>query len=78
MKVFLKKYRIYFVLLLALKTSQPTAQTFENTNYLDIQTLSFASIAKDNNFLNEDDYVEFIKDHIFSQPEFRFASAIRN
>src|SRR6056300_156629 len=78
MKVFLKKYRIYFVLLLALKTSQPTAQTFENPNYLDIQTLSFASIAKDNNFLNEDDYVEFIKDHIFSQPEFRFASAIRN
>ena len=78
MKVFLKKYRIYFVLLLALKTSEPTAQTFENPNYLDIQTLSFASIAKDDNFLNEDDYVEFIKDHIFSQPEFKFASAIRN
>ena len=78
MKVFLKKFKIYFVLLLVLKTSQLAAQTYENANYLDLQTLSFVSIAKDDNFLNEDDYVEFIKNHIFDQPEFKFASAIQN
>ena len=78
MKVFLKKFKIYFVLLLVLKTSQLAAQTYENANYLDLQTLSFVSIAKDDNFLNEDDYIEFIKNHIFDQPEFKFASAIQN
>ena len=78
MRIYFKKFKIYFVLVLLLDLNLLDAKTSENTNYLDIQTLSFASIAKDDNFLDEDSYVEFIKDHIFNQPEFKFASAIQN
>ena len=77
MRTSLKKLTIYSVLIF-LCTNQLTAENSENTDYLNIQTLSFASIAQDDNFFNEDDYVEFIKDHIFNQPEFKFASAIQN
>ena len=77
MRTSLKKLTIYSVLIF-LCTNQLTAENSDNTDYLNIQTLSFASIAQDDNFFNEDDYVEFIKDHIFNQPEFKFASAIQN
>ena len=47
MRIYFKKFKIYFVLFLLLDLNLLDAKTSENTNYLDIQTLSFASIAKD-------------------------------
>ena len=78
MKIF--SYRISFFIILAFiaNISGISAKTPEEKSYENIQALSFSSISEESKSLNEEEYLEFIKEHIFNQPEFQFASAMQN
>ncbi len=78
MKIF--SYRISFFIILAFiaNISGISAKTPEEKSYKNIQALSFSSISEESKSLNEEEYLEFIKEHIFNQPEFQFASAMQN
>ena len=49
-----------------------------NDNIENLNTLSFNSIEYDEKFLDEELYSEFLREYIFSQPEFKYATAIQN
>ena len=49
-----------------------------NDNIESLNTLSFNSIEYDEKFLDEELYSEFLREYIFSQPEFAYATAIQN
>ena len=43
-----------------------------------INTISFNATQYHKEFIDEEAYIEFLREHIFSQPEFKYASAIKN
>ena len=49
-----------------------------NDNIESLNTLSFNSIEYDERFLDEELYSEFLREYIFSQPEFKYVTAIQN
>ena len=68
---------IIFFLYLFIISSHPTFSQTEDL-ITDINTISFNSIEYHEEFLDEGRYIDFLRDHIFSQPEFKYASAIKN
>ncbi|MDA8893283.1 TolC family protein [Hyphomicrobiales bacterium] len=73
-------YNINLFLLFVALISCNFSIASENTkkNYSGIQSSSFSSFNYEKKFLTEEIYSDFIKDHIFVQPEFKYASAIQN
>ena len=50
----------------------------EEVDINNISSISFNSLPVTEKSLTENDYIDFIKSHIFSQPEFAFALAGEN
>jgi len=70
------KNRVWILLIFFMISEQLFSQTDDlKTN---INAISFNSILYHDEFLDEQSYIDFLREHIFSQPEFKYASAIKN
>jgi len=78
MKNYILKNSIKFMSIFVLMTFGSFANTEKIDTFYNIQSISFSSIDYNKEFLADEEYSTFIKDHIFLQPEFKFASASQN
>lgn len=78
MKKYLKIYNIILILNIFVISNSVRAENFMDENNFDIKSISFSSLDFQNNLIDEETYLNFIRDHIFDQPEFKFAAAIQN
>ena len=72
----IKKY--FMILALFIFSSSLIAENIIDRRNFDIKSISFSSSDFSKEYLSEDSYIDFIKDHIFVQPEYKFASAVQN
>ena len=77
MMIFFKIFSI-IILFTNLLFAQQISDFSKKIDIYNINSLSFNALDFDNKFLSEEEYSNFIKDHIFSQPEFKYALASQN
>ncbi len=77
MMMFFKIFSI-IILFTNLLFAQQISDFSKKIDIYNINSLSFNALDFDNKFLSEEEYSNFIKDHIFSQPEFKYALASQN
>lgn len=70
--------KLYTILSLFIFSSSLIAENIIDKREFDIKSISFSSSEFSKEYLDEESYINFIKDHIFVQPEYKFASAIQN
>ena len=78
MNKYLKIFNIILILNFFIISNPVKAENLMGGNNFDIKSISFSSLDFQNNLIDEESYLNFIRDHIFDQPEFKFAMAIQN
>jgi len=74
------RYIFTFALILGflLPVSNNFAKDLIEAPYVNIESVAFNSIDYNEEFFTDEDYISFINEHIFLQPEFKYAAANRN
>ncbi len=78
MNKFITLKKFFMILNLFIFTFSLSAENIIDKRNFDIKSISFSSSEFSTKYLDEESYLNFIRDHIFVQPEFKFASAVQN
>lgn len=78
MNKFITIKKLFTILNLFIFSSSLIAENIIDKREFDIKSISFSSSEFSREYLSEETYISFIKDHIFVQPEYKFASAVQN
>ena len=78
MNKFITIKKLFTILSLFIFSSSLIAENIIDKREFDIKSISFSSSEFSREYLSEETYISFIKDHIFVQPEYKFASAVQN